>query len=295
MSKKKTLAAIQANEDQWNERIRCCGRRVISAVMARATREKTGTVLFCPLGYYYSFFHITVAILYLDHKTHPKELRQLRHKALRRLVEQRLVQSRILPRAIMEMLQELQELREASNYAFGGKHEVDKINFPELMAEMYIRTDGLFEACITAIHDLGECVDQGLGGMAIWARANEKARRLALIYACSANHTDPCISVDAARWACEFVDHQTRRMLFMTAEYVAENEFDGRCKKLVATLRKWREKHGDAWMPFWQLNRKHPWSERDHEEVRTTLLNQRLIDYQEKRTGGTPQRLYRLA
>jgi hypothetical protein len=84
-------------------------------------------------------------------------------------------------------------------------------------------------------------------------------------------------------------------MMFMTAEYVAENEFDGRCKKLLATLRKWREKHGDAWMPFWQLNRKHPWSEREHEEVRTTLLNQRLIQYQERKTGGTPQRLYRLA
>jgi len=136
-------------------------------------------------------------------------------------------------------------------------------------------------------------VDQA--GMAIWARANEKARRLALIYACSANHTDPRVTADAARWACDFVDHQTRRMLFMTAEYVAENEFDARCKKLVATLRKWREKHGDAWMPFWQINRKHPWSEREHEEVRTTLLNQRLLEYQERKTGGTPQRLYRLA
>jgi hypothetical protein len=136
-------------------------------------------------------------------------------------------------------------------------------------------------------------VDQA--GMAIWARANEKARRLALIYACSANHTDPQITADAARWACEFVEHQPRRMLFMTAEYVAENEFDARCKKLVATLRKWREKHGDAWMPFWQINRKHPWSEREHEEVRTTLLNQRLLEYQERKTGGTPQRLYRLA
>jgi hypothetical protein len=96
-------------------------------------------------------------------------------------------------------------------------------------------------------------------------------------------------------WACEFVDHQTRPMLFMTAEYVAENEFDARCKKLVATLRKWREKHGDAWMPFWQINRKHPWSEREHDELRTTLLNQRLVEYQERKTGGTPQRLYRLA
>jgi hypothetical protein len=83
-------------------------------------------------------------------------------------------------------------------------------------------------------------------------------------------------------------------MLFMAAEYVSENDFDARCKKLVATLRKWREEHGDAWMPFWQINRRHPWSERDHLEVRGTLLNQQLIEYQERQTGGAPQRLYRL-
>jgi hypothetical protein len=131
--------------------------------------------------------------------------------------------------------------------------------------------------------------------MAIWARAHEKALRLALVYACSVDHVDPVITEEAVRWACEFVDHQTRRMLFMAGAYVSENEFDARCKKLVATLRTWQEKRGDAWMPFWQINRKHPWSEREHEEVRTTLLNQRVIEFHDRKTGGAPQRLYRLA
>ncbi len=132
-------------------------------------------------------------------------------------------------------------------------------------------------------------------GMAIWARANEKARRLALVHACSADHERPVIDGMATRWAWEFVDHQTRRMLFMASDHVSENEFDGRCKSIVATLRKWREKHGDVHIPFWRLNRRHPWSEREHEEVRTALLNQRLIEYDIRKTGGTPQRLYRLA
>src|SRR5262249_44624790 len=88
-------------------------------------------------------------------------------------------------------------------------------------------------------------------GMAIWARANEKARRLALIYACSANPLAPRIAPAGPRWACAFVEHQPRRMLFMAGEYVSENEFDARCKRLVVTLRTWQEKHGDAWMPFW--------------------------------------------
>jgi hypothetical protein len=47
-------------------------------------------------------------------------------------------------------------------------------------------------------------------------------------------------------------------------------------------------------MPYWQISRRHPWSEREHEEVRTTLLNQRMIEFMEQRTGGPPQRLYRL-
>ena len=131
-------------------------------------------------------------------------------------------------------------------------------------------------------------------GMAIWARAHEKARRLALIHACSANPHDLRVTADAARWACAFVEHQTLRMLFMTGANVSENEFDARCKKVVATLRSWRERHGDAWMPFWQLSRKHPWSAREHEEVRTALLNQQLIEYVETATAGRPSRQYRL-
>jgi hypothetical protein len=136
---------------------------------------------------------------------------------------------------------------------------------------------------------------QDAAGMALWARANEKARRLALVYACSACHTAPQGTAEAARWACAFAEHQTRRMLFMAAGHVSENDFDARCKKLRATLREWRDKHGEAWMPFWQISRKHPWSEREHEEVRTALLNQRVIEYAETQTGGRPSRQYRLA
>jgi hypothetical protein len=135
-------------------------------------------------------------------------------------------------------------------------------------------------------------IDQA--GMTLWARANEKALRLALVYACSADHRNPQVTVEAARWACALVEHQTRHMLFMAGANVSENEFDARCKKVVTTLRGWREQHGDAWMPFWQISRKHPWTERDHEDIRTALQNQRLIEYAEQRTAGRPSRRYRL-
>lgn len=55
------------------------------------------------------------------------------------------------------------------------------------------------------------------------------------------------------------------------------------------------EQNGNEWMPFWRINRKLPWSGRDHEEVRNTLLEQRLIEYRVMGTRGRPATCYRLA
>lgn len=130
--------------------------------------------------------------------------------------------------------------------------------------------------------------------MAIWGRASEKARRLALIYACSENPIAPQITEPAVRWATELVDYTTHRMLFMASQHVSESAFHANCQRLIRVLSDWKAKKGDDWMPFWLINRKLPWTQREHEEVRTTLLNQRKIDYSEQATGGTPKRLYRI-
>jgi len=131
--------------------------------------------------------------------------------------------------------------------------------------------------------------------MAIWARTYEKARRLALIYACSTNHRSPEINVPAARWACAFVEHQTRRMLFMAGCHASESDFDAKRKRLLEILAKWHARHGDDGMPFWMVNRKLPWTGREHDEVRETLIAQRLLDVHITQTCGRPATLYRLA
>ncbi len=131
-------------------------------------------------------------------------------------------------------------------------------------------------------------------GMAIWARAYEKARRLALVYACSAHHLQPLIDLSGTAWACEFVDHQTRRMLFMAGSHASESDFDARRKRLLEVLSKWHTRKGDAWMPFWKINRQLPWSRREHDEIRDTLLAQRLIEFTTLQTKGRPGDVYRL-
>lgn len=122
--------------------------------------------------------------------------------------------------------------------------------------------------------------------MAIWARAYEKVRKLALIHAVSTNHVAPRIDAPAVRWAGQFVEYQTRRMLYMAALHVSEGEFDAKCKRMLEVLGLWRTRLGDAWMPYWELSRRLKWSDRDIDEVRDALLGQERIDYE---FGSTPR------
>jgi len=74
-------------------------------------------------------------------------------------------------------------------------------------------------------------------GTTVWGRTNEHIRKLALLYAISANHRRPSIDKNAATWATQFAMHQTRRMLFMANCHVAETPFHAECLKLLKKLR----------------------------------------------------------
>ncbi len=74
-------------------------------------------------------------------------------------------------------------------------------------------------------------------GTTVWGRTSEHIRKLSLIYAISANHREPSIDTDAARWSIDFAMHQTRRMLFMAQDHVAANPFHAECLKLMQKLR----------------------------------------------------------
>jgi hypothetical protein len=130
--------------------------------------------------------------------------------------------------------------------------------------------------------------------MAVWARAAEKARKLALLYAISADHEHPQITAEAIRWGWTVVRHLTQRMLFMARTHVFDSDFDALCKRMTAILQGWAVRHGDAWMEAWKVARRMKLSVRALDEVRDALVAQRRVQYQESATGGTPQRMYRL-
>lgn len=72
------------------------------------------------------------------------------------------------------------------------------------------------------------------------ARDIEKARRLALVYACSvwdpSSNEGPKVDADAARWACELTRYQTAATLAAAELWVADSQFDARQKDVLRKI-----------------------------------------------------------
>lgn len=75
---------------------------------------------------------------------------------------------------------------------------------------------------------------------ALWARAGEKVLKLAAIYAISENPVEPVITIDGVNWAWRFIEHMTRRMLFMASMFVADTDFDAQAMKVIRLVRQKR-------------------------------------------------------
>ena len=74
--------------------------------------------------------------------------------------------------------------------------------------------------------------------MALWARAHERACKLALIYAVSEHPDAPQITAEGFEWGRALSWHVTRRMLAMGRRHVVETQFDATAKKILRRLEK---------------------------------------------------------
>ncbi len=127
-------------------------------------------------------------------------------------------------------------------------------------------------------------------GTTVWGRVSEQVRKLALLYAISANAREPSIDADAVRWARQLVMHQTRRMLFMAAGHVAENPFHAECLKLVKKL---REAPGRE-LPHSVLLKRMKMDSKTFGALIETLAQQGDIEVLTEARPGWPSRWYRL-
>lgn len=141
------------------------------------------------------------------------------------------------------------------------------------------------ESEYTAAEARGDAV-----GTTVWGRVPEQIRKLSLLYAVSASHESPRIDVAAVRWATDFILHQTRRMLFMAHNHVADNPFHAECLKL---LRKLREAPGRQ-LPHSVLLKRMKIDAKTLQELITTLEEQGDVKSATQSTTGRPQRVYQL-
>jgi hypothetical protein len=128
-------------------------------------------------------------------------------------------------------------------------------------------------------------------GRSLWARAEEKACRLALIYACSRDHAKPVIDAEAARWACELSRYLTRRMLHVAHEWVADGLFDARQKRVMRVVRKAGGRISRA-----ELCRKTQWlTQRERQEVIDNLLETGQMRHEIESSATRPKVVYEIA
>lgn len=128
------------------------------------------------------------------------------------------------------------------------------------------------------------------GHSALWARAEEKACRLALVYACSADRESPVIDGGAARWACELSAYLTRRLIFRAHEWIADGEFDAKQKKVLRVIRA-----AGGEISQRELGRStRAWPVRERDEVLENMEATGQIRRDTQPTGGRPKTVYSL-
>lgn len=128
-------------------------------------------------------------------------------------------------------------------------------------------------------------------GRSLWARAEEKACRLALVYACSADHLAPVVDFDAAVWACALTHYLTRRVLFVSGDWIADGAFDARQKRVLRIVR-----GVEGTISATELCRKTQWlTRRERSEVVSNLLETGQLREVTEATATKPRRVYVLA
>jgi len=94
--------------------------------------------------------------------------------------------------------------------------------------------------------------EAGEPGAALWTRAAEKARKLALVYQLSADRESTELSQEATRWALDVVLYLTKRMIFLSRDWVSDSRLGADKNKIVRRLREKGEQTVSRLLRFMQ-------------------------------------------
>jgi len=110
-------------EDECWERAEKVAKHLLASIAfkesSRVSFEKTNSVLLPPIGHYYSIFHMSVALCWLNPEIDKIKLKKLRHSTLQNLILDHYVKKNILNESFSKLMNGLKEEREWLNYTFG--------------------------------------------------------------------------------------------------------------------------------------------------------------------------------
>lgn len=123
---------------------------------------------------------------------------------------------------------------------------------------------------------------------ALWTRCVEKARKLALLHACS--RRAPAVDADAAEWGGRLSEHLTRKLAVVGRQWVSETPHEANCQRVMRWL---AERGGVATKR--DLTRSIRWLKKaDREAVLTDLQELHGLTIDTVQTGGRPTEVIRV-
>lgn len=125
----KLINKIYDVDTEWDFRVDSCARRLLTAICFRENAENTykvtKSVILPIIGFYYSMFHMSLALLSVEYTTEIDVLNKIPHNKLINLIHDKFIKRSIIDRDFFDTLVELRELRSIANYSFHEIHNLD--------------------------------------------------------------------------------------------------------------------------------------------------------------------------
>jgi hypothetical protein len=124
----------------------------------------------------------------------------------------------------------------------------------------------------------------------LWVRCTENAKKLALLYACSANFgAEARIDLKAASWACEVTKYLVTRQCAVAAQFIARNHIESASMRVERLIGETQANGIDG--TTLALKTRYL-SRRDRDEIISNLLECKLIKKVTIRTKGRSKAVY---
>lgn len=149
-----------------------CAKHLLLGVsfreMSEVTLDLTDCTLLSPIGFYYSMFHTSVALLNINCMIEAKSLEKVKHKYLIKTLKTEYVQKGILDKYFLNLVKELKSYREKTNYSMTEYSFIDsKTKEVDLLFDLfdrskifYIETGRVLEIAIQLIKEISSFVDK---------------------------------------------------------------------------------------------------------------------------------------